>query len=1438
MTRAMRADWPDADGPRIGSCEAELRVTARSGPLASPESLLQALQREILPVLSDVLDRPPLASADARIPRIEIELGQWPEDPDWPALREVFDRLLREALAPYLPAVGRIMAAGPLRVADGKDTNALLDASSAAREDEPVGQDGEVSRDDGAAQGLLRQIRRWWGAEAGSDAPALIRHLRDTRPARYRDCLAALSSLPDRDFLDRLAAGDADSLGAVRDLEARLARVFRPVGLPDAELDRLVASLVAGLMLRLGFSRLQPDRQVPVSPGGKPAATGPDAGNRQDARHPLATSADAGRGADAIRGATPEGAAGRGRRQVHDRVVNDAAELTPLDPGEGQTRSETAIAEGVSGTDPGRAHTAGNDAGRRDGEHRQGVPDDLQDPPATPAGADDFRARARFATPEGAAAVPPPQAPDPLVDEAADLPPVDPDEGRAPGEATAADGVSATDPGRTRKAEGDAGRADGGRTSPAWEDGVQPGEQAGNAGYSDLDTAGYAAPIDDAAADLLDAARAVLRVPDDVSPALLRWQLANLRQADQTGFARRLAAIPDLALQHRLGLWLDGQPAQSGPAVGVSAEPRNDRMQPRNRPGNLRPPLSAEELTGLALRLLPPGADMLGEAIARLAREVSDPVPAMLSVLRDLLAGGLIDLEAAGRVGRAADTAESVKGGMAGPERKGEGTPPPAAASGRPGSEIPRQEDVAHAGHDPGSHSAEKASLTGRDGSRADQASRGAAKGMSQEGDGPEINEGTADPASGDGTRVPEASDAGGLDAARVGRDGAGDVRPQDQGGNGGPPADDVAAQGMFAGDPVADIYDAARAILQAADELSPSLLQQRLLHLRQADPEDFARRLAAIPGARQRDRLQQWLGHHTSEGERPGGVSAGASEGPRQPTGREALPHPLGAEEMTRLALRILPPGADALGASIARLAREVPDPVSALLSVLRDLLGGGMIDLEAAVRAGKTAPSGDLTRRPDAGRVDPERAGGGRPLVADADDTGQEVRRPRAGTPARPDKSSDDATEVPPMVRGGSQTARNTVDARPEAEADDGPAIAGADLDAPGTRYRSVMAELLRAVGLAEDDISRLLQTVPPMTSGEVSHKAMQPDADRARQAPSSRVLPVSADGRERVEALLDAGLDPGGYILRDSLSLILAAWPSGPASGDDPAAPDGRAWRQHAVWQLLLERLIGHGRGAAKNGMLDAALAEALARIEPDPEARARALRHVVARIGYGARPGEGSIRARTRRALESLIAGTRKPASAAQETAVSDGGRAVDTADRVQELLVTETAGLVILHPFLQLLFQRLGLLTPQPSIHPEHLPQALATLLALSGTDASRGADPMHRLLLGLPDGAPLILPEPLDDAGRDLIDGLLRSVIAHWGRLGNTSPDGLRQTFLRRGGILRFDEAGAHLRVAPGPYDMLLDGLPWSLTVFALPWMRQPCHIGWRSQDE
>lgn len=410
----------------------------------------------------------------------------------------------------------------------------------------------------------------------------------------------------------------------------------------------------------------------------------------------------------------------------------------------------------------------------------------------------------------------------------------------------------------------------------------------------------------------------------------------------------------------------------------------------------------------------------------------------------------------------------------------------------------------------------------------------------------------------------------------------------------------------------------------------------------------------------------------------------------------------------------------------------------------------------------------------------------------------------------------------------------ARNTPDMAPEVSSEQAPPPRRDATDkAPETPLEAV----LDLSGLTASEIARVLH---PGHKGQSTAAATpdvtDPQADKdlpPETAPQPQTVPPRTDAELLAHLDRLAALDPRDdtALFDEALTLIWQAWPGTTSPGpDDPAAQ----------FPLMRARIAVQMAGAADHVSLTARLDIAARAIEEDPEKRLLALRTVAARLAGGAGPDTGGQRQTTRAAVEDLLSQEASPPQApeAKTPPPAPHIRAEVTPAPADDqiLLVTETAGLVLLHPFFTLLFERLDIPRKGKTLADEGLGPARGALEYLAGT--APAPDPLISVLLGRDPHQPLDAPQAPDRIARDLMEGLLRSVIDRWGRIGTTSPDGLRDTFLQRTGSLRFDTTGAHLRVARGPFDMLLDGLPWALGPVSLPWMPLPCHVSWREDSD
>ncbi len=159
---------------------------------------------------------------------------------------------------------------------------------------------------------------------------------------------------------------------------------------------------------------------------------------------------------------------------------------------------------------------------------------------------------------------------------------------------------------------------------------------------------------------------------------------------------------------------------------------------------------------------------------------------------------------------------------------------------------------------------------------------------------------------------------------------------------------------------------------------------------------------------------------------------------------------------------------------------------------------------------------------------------------------------------------------------------------------------------------------------------------------------------------------------------------------------------------------------------------------------------------------------------------------------------------------------------------------ESAGIILLSPFLLPLFEGTGLVIDKSFVETQARHQAVYLLEYLVWEDNQHVEYhlALEKCLCGIPTEEPLISYSPTDEQKSEC-NTLLKAVIDHWKALKSTSPDGLREAFLQREGRLEPNRNPPRLRVNPMPQDMLLQRLPWSYSIIKLPWMDQRLHVEW-----
>lgn len=159
-----------------------------------------------------------------------------------------------------------------------------------------------------------------------------------------------------------------------------------------------------------------------------------------------------------------------------------------------------------------------------------------------------------------------------------------------------------------------------------------------------------------------------------------------------------------------------------------------------------------------------------------------------------------------------------------------------------------------------------------------------------------------------------------------------------------------------------------------------------------------------------------------------------------------------------------------------------------------------------------------------------------------------------------------------------------------------------------------------------------------------------------------------------------------------------------------------------------------------------------------------------------------------------------------------------------------------AGVVLLHPFLNSFFKKLDLLEGKNFKDDTAKSKAVILLHFLATAEEYPREYEMvlPKFLCEMPVNMPLDHTIQITKEEKEEANNLLQAAITHWGALGSTSPDGLREGFLIREGKLEKEQTGWRLFVEQKTLDILLDRLPWGISILKLPWMSEMLNVEWR----
>ncbi|WP_299885367.1 contractile injection system tape measure protein [uncultured Lacinutrix sp.] len=155
------------------------------------------------------------------------------------------------------------------------------------------------------------------------------------------------------------------------------------------------------------------------------------------------------------------------------------------------------------------------------------------------------------------------------------------------------------------------------------------------------------------------------------------------------------------------------------------------------------------------------------------------------------------------------------------------------------------------------------------------------------------------------------------------------------------------------------------------------------------------------------------------------------------------------------------------------------------------------------------------------------------------------------------------------------------------------------------------------------------------------------------------------------------------------------------------------------------------------------------------------------------------------------------------------------------------------GLVIVCAFLPQFLKTLGYIGSEGEIQNQKAIPILLHYLVTGEKEAPEWKLTLAKVLSGLRPNEycnTQIKPSEIIDAE---IDKFLKAIIHHWDTLKNTSPDGFREAFLKREGVLKFKNGFYYLYVEGQTVDILLNYVTWNYTTIRLNWMKQILFVEW-----
>ena len=157
-----------------------------------------------------------------------------------------------------------------------------------------------------------------------------------------------------------------------------------------------------------------------------------------------------------------------------------------------------------------------------------------------------------------------------------------------------------------------------------------------------------------------------------------------------------------------------------------------------------------------------------------------------------------------------------------------------------------------------------------------------------------------------------------------------------------------------------------------------------------------------------------------------------------------------------------------------------------------------------------------------------------------------------------------------------------------------------------------------------------------------------------------------------------------------------------------------------------------------------------------------------------------------------------------------------------------------AGLILVHPFLKQLFENCNLLNKDKTIRNAELAVHLLHYVATGQEQEYEHKMIIEKFICNVPIAYPIDRNIILSPEMKSEVQEMFQGVLQNWEVMKKSSVALLQNEFLQRPGKLQLtDTENPRVIVERKTQDILLDSLPWNLSIIKLPWIKKIIYVDW-----